>query len=133
MLDRREREVDRAWIEHDPSRARIPSEAWRALRRYKAGIAADAARIMAASEATPRLRALLIAVFHKGTLAKQKVRAIERLRNYVAPAVLTVTDDAMIWAWPEPRGTIIINDDPAKKKDCVVMHYGHATAAPRQW
>jgi hypothetical protein len=37
----------------------------------------------------------------------------------------------VLWAWPEPRGTIIISDDPAKKQDCVVLLYAHATAAPR--
>jgi hypothetical protein len=120
----RERQIERAWIKHDPARLKIPSESWRALRRYKSSIAADAARIMAASEATARLRALLIACFRKGTLARQKARAIQALREYISPAVLTASPDALLWAWPEPRGTIIISDDPAKKQDCIVAAWG---------
>jgi hypothetical protein len=127
----RERQTERSWLAHQPERARIPPEAWRCLRRFKASIAADAVRIMAASAETEALRALLLAVFRKGTLAKQKARAIERLREYVAPAVLTFIDGAATWSWAEPRGTIIISDHPADKQDCIVMHYGHATAAPR--
>jgi hypothetical protein len=132
MDDRvRESQIERSWLQHQPERSRIPGSAWRALHCYKASIALDAKRIMAASAETPKLRALLLAAFRKGTLAKQKARAIQRLRDYLAPAVLMLTDDAMLWAWPEPRGSVIISDAPSDRQDCVVMLFGGASAAPR--
>ena len=42
MLDQRtQQEIDRAWQQHDPDRARIPIHIWRQLRIYKQIVAAN--------------------------------------------------------------------------------------------
>ena len=45
LSDSREQEIERAWQQHDPDRAKIPINVWRQLRIYKRGIGADAGRI----------------------------------------------------------------------------------------
>jgi len=45
----RERELEKAWRQHQPERARVPLEARRAVREFKARIAPDADRISARS------------------------------------------------------------------------------------
>jgi hypothetical protein len=72
MLDLREHEIDKAWAQHDPDRAKIPVHVYRALRIYKRTITGDAARISKACDDTKSLRALLDDFTRKGQVGRQR-------------------------------------------------------------
>jgi hypothetical protein len=125
----REREIAAAWEQHDPTRARVPPEAWRAVRIYKRSIAADAERIHnICSDDT--LAPLLGDWSAKGKVGK--ARALNKLKILLAPAqLITVDDRTLIGNWLHPRGSLIISDDPSDRQDCIVVSYLHCHANRR--
>jgi hypothetical protein len=71
-MDARTRDIERAWLQHDPSRGKIPSESWRALRNFKRSLAPQAARVGAASDDGKRIKALMFDYSRKGDVGAQR-------------------------------------------------------------
>jgi hypothetical protein len=71
----RERQIERAWIAHDPSRAKIPQDAWRALRNFKKQITPQAARVGLDSNARERIKANRSRAFPRDSDAAQRPHA----------------------------------------------------------
>jgi len=121
MLDMREQEIDKAWAQHDPDRAKIPVQVWRALRIYKRGITGDAARIAKACDDAKTLRALLDDFTRKGQVGRQ--RALQKIKHRLEPARVEAVDKtAVIACWPEPRDSVFENPAGDLGQDCIVIN-----------
>jgi hypothetical protein len=74
-MDARTREIERAWIAHQPERARIPPEAWRQLRIFKRSLVPQVARINKAGADRDFLHEVVKDYAFKATLGKQRAFA----------------------------------------------------------
>jgi hypothetical protein len=76
MDDRvRELQIDRAWLQHDPDRGRIPREVWGKVRTFKRAIAPIAQRLDAASQDRDRIKTLLYDYACKGDVGRARALA----------------------------------------------------------
>jgi hypothetical protein len=122
----RDREIDRAWAAHDPTRRNpsIGAEAWGRVRTFKRGIAAPAEAIAAALGSEAVRRAGDDFVFKKN---KGRARALDRLSRLLRPAMLQVATDRPVasWAWLAPEGSMFFTTetDPGLHQDCVLARY----------
>jgi hypothetical protein len=115
-------EIERAWIAHDPDRARVPPECWRRLRTFKRHIAPAAAKVTRVSADEPVLRPLVTDFLFKKKLGK--ARAMAKLKRILAPATFTVSEGGLMWSWLEPRGPLLNSDRPGEQQDCVLVNFG---------
>jgi hypothetical protein len=121
----REREVERAWLQHDPARGKIPSDAWRALRIFKRSIVPQAARVSAASDDLKRIRALMYDYSRKGDVGR--VRTFAKLRHHFHPATVERLQKGILWSWLEPRGAMLLDaKDEGEAQDAILVRYGLA-------
>jgi hypothetical protein len=119
----RERQIERAWIKHDPSRAKIPQEAWRALRNFKKQIAPQAARVAVASAARDRIKGLMADYSRKGDVGRQ--RTFAKLKHHFYPATVERLKAGILWSWLEPRSAMLADpNDPGEEQNAILTRYG---------
>src|SRR5271168_2594920 len=106
----RERDIDRAWRQHDPDRARVPFAARRAAQAFRDGLTGDAEKIVAKYE-SPSFRVLLHDWALKSSLGR--VRTLSRIEQALTPASVDDLGGELRMLRLEPRGQMIIGvDDP---------------------
>jgi hypothetical protein len=128
----REHEVERAWRQHQPERAHVRSTTWREVRAFKRSLAPGAATALAHSEDTERLRPLLRACWRKGTLARDKQRALQNLQAFLHPATLDQQHGVFLWSWLVPCGATLANPQhPGETQDAILTRYGIAWSKGR--
>jgi hypothetical protein len=121
----REREVEKAWIQHDPARGKITNEAWRALRQFKRSIAPQAARVGLASDDRKRIRELMYDYSRKGDVGAQ--RTFAKLRHHFHPATVERLQKGILWSWLDPRGAMLADaKDVGETQDAILVRYGLA-------
>jgi hypothetical protein len=115
VLDVRELEIDKAWQQHHPDRAKIPINVWRQPRFYKRGIATDAGRIAKACDDAKSIRELLDDFTRKGQVGRN--RALQKIKHRLSPCRVEAVDkSAVIACWPEPRDSAFENSAPNSAK-----------------
>src|SRR5271165_5370541 len=109
-LQSRERQIDRAWREHEPERAMVPAEARRAVRAFKTTVASSDARFRSVFRSTAfrkLLQELLNAWCRRGALRAERLRAANRIKAALVPEAqfgeaATIDADAaeILLFWP---------------------------------
>jgi hypothetical protein len=114
------RQIEKAWLAHQPERARIPAEAWRRLRQFKRSLAGPAASIDRGLHDDKTLDLLGEAVRRRG-MARQRVLKV--VKEKFAGATVRAERDVVELHWLVPS-THLIQDiqDQGESQDCVV-HY----------
>jgi len=118
-----DRQVARSWLEHDPTRAKIPLEVWRKLRSIKLAPVADAIHDALTDVKTTKR---LVADFVK----KQGVgrqRALRRLQTRFAGALCVTVGSCAEFRWLEPHPPLIVDTrHPGEAQDCILAHFAIA-------
>jgi hypothetical protein len=121
----RDREVERARLQHDSARSKIPNEAWRALRIFKRSLIPLAARVGVASDDRKRIKALMYDHSRKGDVGR--VRTFARIKHHFHPACVERLQKGILWSWLEPRGAMLIDPkDEGESQDAILVRYGLA-------
>jgi hypothetical protein len=124
-MDARTRDIERAWLQHDPSRGKIPSESWRALRIFKRSIAPLATRVGLASDDRKRIKQLMFDYSRKGDVGR--VRTFAKLRHHFHPALVERLQKGVLWSWLDPRGAMLIDPkDEGETQDAILVRCGLA-------
>jgi hypothetical protein len=125
----REREVEVAWRQHEPLRARVPLAARRAATAFREGLADDADKIKRTYQ-SPSFRTVL----HDWALKKGIGRETARLKilHTFTPAFVDDIGGALRLLWLEPRGPMVLVDDPRFKQDCVLVIGAHVKRVGRK-
>jgi hypothetical protein len=119
----RDREIEKAWLAHEPERARVPREVWRDLRTFKRTIAPIADRLDAASTDRDRIKVLLYDYACKGEVGR--ARALAKLRKHFPLATITFPRQGIMWSWLAPRGCMLIDpEDEGEAQDALIIRYG---------
>jgi hypothetical protein len=123
MLDRPpEWQLDKSWAQHEPSRLKIPREAWRGLRNFKRLIVPMHDRVATACASHKMMQKLMLDFTRKHGLGH--VRAFAKLTNYLRPAVVEKLRNGILWTWLQPRGCILADGDYGEQQDAVLVRYG---------
>jgi hypothetical protein len=123
----RERDVERAWLRHEPARARVPNEARRAARAFRDGLARDGDRIKLTYQ-SPDFRQLLNDWARKGTIGRG--RALARIRASIAPASVDVVGAALTLMWLMPHEGLIRVPLPTFSQPGVLVAAAHVSRGP---
>jgi hypothetical protein len=124
----RERQIERAWREHEPERARVPPEARRAAQAFRERIAPGAERfnrIYLSAE----FRRTLNDWSMKGPIGRE--RALCKIKQLLAPAVIDVMDDALLFTWLQPHDGFVRVDHPTFAQSGVIVAAAHISRAAR--
>ena len=111
----REREVEKAWLQHEPWR-RI--EARRAATAFKASIAGDAAKVKRAlgGNALP----LVDGFMRRGALGRP--RKLLNIKAALSPAHIATVDGGLLVQWQESRGPMLLEvDHPSFQQNCIIV------------
>lgn len=115
--DRREKQIEISWRQHDPSRAKVPHSARRAAGAFKDALAGDAERIKGA------LQGHALPLIHewsrKGAIGRE--RKLLRIKQALAPARVEDVNGALLVLWQEAHGQMVLIDDPRFKQNCVIV------------
>jgi hypothetical protein len=126
MDDRtRDRQIDKAWLQHAPEQGRIPREVWRNVRTFKRTIAPIADRLDAAVTDRDHLKTLLYDWTCKGEVGR--ARALAKLRKHLDLADTTFPRQGIMWSWLAPRGCMLIDPKTeGEAQDAILVRYGFA-------
>jgi hypothetical protein len=120
MLDRREREIDKSWLAHDPSRARIPPKAWRALRNFKRIIGPQHWLAEMACAEHKTVQTLMLDYSRKSAVGSS--RAYAKVVRHFEPAVVEKIKKGILWTWLQPRGCILADArDHGEAQDAILV------------
>ncbi len=114
----REREIEAAWRRHEPLRGRVPFAARRAAQAFRDGLAGDAEKIKR-TYASPPFRVLLHDWALKKGIGCETAR--QKIVRLLAPGAVDVVAASLRLLWLEPRGPMVMLDDPRFKQDCVLV------------
>jgi hypothetical protein len=119
----REKQVERSWLQHDPTRGKIPPEAWRALRQFKRQLVPQVQRINKAGADRDIVAKLLRDYSLKAKLGKQ--RAFAKLIRHFHPAKVEKLHNGILWSFLDPRGALLTDPaDPGEEQDAIISRYG---------
>ena len=114
----RERDIERAWRRHEPLRGRVPFAARQATTAFREGLAGDAEKIKR-TYASPPFRVLLHDWALKKGIGCETAR--QKIVRTFTPASVDDVDGSLRLLWLEPRGPMVMLDDPRFKQDCVLV------------
>ncbi len=114
----RERQIEHAWRQHAPERAKVPSDARRAASAFKQRISPDADKIKHTYQSPP-FRALLNDWARKGAVGRE--RAKRKIVQMLLSASVDDAGGALMLMWLEARGQMIMVDHPSFEQDCVLL------------
>jgi hypothetical protein len=121
-----EREIDRAWLQHDPARNFIPTEIWRRLNAIKQELIPTAAVI----EKLLRDQDLALieqAIRRRGV---NRQRLLKELRQALPAATLRISDKEILEIfWLSPKGPIIVDGKAGEAQDCLLACFAVAYPA----
>jgi len=120
------RQIDRAWQQHNQIKDRIPNEAWRRLRRFKARIAESAAVIENVID-TKATKKLVADFCYKKNVGQDRV--LRKLRKHLPGAVVLPIhgEHAVQMTWISPSEPLLLTPrDPGEEQPCVLMNFAIA-------
>jgi hypothetical protein len=124
------REIDRAWLQHEPDRDRIPSDIWRRLRRFKKDFEPTSVKIRAVLAYESMLRQLVEQCTRRRGMAR--VRALKDARRAFPGATVKSVDlNILEISWLAPSLPVIANPkDHGERQDCTLVCYAVAWPTP---
>jgi hypothetical protein len=125
-----EREIDRAWLQHEPIRDRIPSVAWRQLRGLKKQFEPTAVKVTAALKDEEMLRLLVTQCCQRRGMARQRLLTSIR-RTFPGAEVKVVHKDVLEISWLAPSPPVIAAPrDHGERQNCTLCCYAVAWPQP---
>jgi hypothetical protein len=114
--------LDRAWLDHDPQRAIIPSAVWRQLRAFKRELIPTAAVV----ENLLRDQDLVLEpVIRRRGVHRQ--RLLDQLRRVLPAATLRISNKEILEIfWLSPKGPIIVDAKSGEGQDCLLACFAVA-------
>jgi hypothetical protein len=128
--DQTEREIERAWLQHDPQRNTIPQEIWRQLRRFKREFEPTSAKIKATLQDEALLRSLVEQCCRRRGIARARV--LKDIRRTFSGAVVKIVDGEILEiSWIAPSPPVILDPkNPAEQQECLLCCYAVAWPTP---
>ena len=130
IVGRPEREIERAWLQHDPQRNAIPPEIWRRLRAIKRTFEPSSQKIKAALGDEEMLNSLVKECCCRRGVARQRLLANIR-RTFPGAEVRIAHRDVLEISWLTPSPPVIA--DPKnhnERQDCILANYCVAWPTP---
>jgi hypothetical protein len=125
-----ERDIERAWLRHQPERDRIPTEIWRKLRLFKKQFEPTSAKIKAALSDEAVLRSLVEQCCNRRGMARQRILADTR-RRFPGAQVKIAHKDVLEISWLAPSPAVIASPkDHGEAQDCTLVCYAVAYPTP---
>ena len=123
LADQIAREVDLAWLQHEPARAEIPAELWRKLRAFKRELLPTAGIIEAVLKKEKLARSLIEPCVKKRGIARQ--RKLTELRRLLPGANVKLSfKDILEVSWLSPKPAILANPEHhGEQQDCLLVCY----------
>jgi hypothetical protein len=122
-LTETEREIERAWLQHDPQRNAIPQEIWRRLRRFKRTLEPTSLKIKATLQDETKLRSLVEQCTRRRGMAR--VRILSDVRHTYPDAVVKVVNGNILEiSWLAPSPPVIADPkDRSQRQDCTLASF----------
>jgi hypothetical protein len=122
MLDK-EKQIEAAWLIHDPERATIPNEIWRQLRGWKRGLLATAAVIETLLKKEKLAQSIIEPAIKKRGVGRQ--RKLVDLRRMLPGANVRISHkDILEISWLSPKQAILADPQhQGEQQDCVLVCY----------
>jgi len=130
LTDQTEREIERAWLQHERHRAAIPQEIWRRLLVLKKELEPTSAKIKAALQDETLLRSLVEQCTRRRGVARQRVLKTNR-RTFPGTEIKVVRGDILEISWLAPSPPVIA--DPKRhgeRQECTLVCYCVAWPSP---
>jgi hypothetical protein len=125
-----EREIERAWIVHEPDRARSPHEVWRKLRVHKKQFEPTSSKIRAALLDEASLQSLVIQCCRRRGVARQRILADTR-RSFPGAAIKIAHKNVLEISWITPSPPVIVDPkDHSERQECTLVCYCVAWPSP---
>jgi hypothetical protein len=123
LTDQTERDIERAWLKHDPHRAVIPSPVWRKLNAIKKQLEPTSVKIKAALQNEASLRQLVVQCTRRRGMAR--VRILAQVRHSFPDAVVKVVDGGILEiSWLAPSPPVIADPkDAGQRQECTLVSY----------
>jgi hypothetical protein len=130
LTDQTEREIERAWLQHDPQRNAIPLDIWRRLRVLKKDLEPTSAKIKAALQDEALLRQMVNQCTRRRGMAR--VRILSNVRHTFPDAVVKVVDGNILEiGWLASSPPVIANPKaPGQRQQCTLVCYCVAWPSP---
>ena len=130
QTDQTEREIEQAWLQHQPERDRIPSEVWRKLRALKREIEPTSVKIRAALKDDEALRLIVKQCCCRRGMTRKGLLAIVR-RAFPGAEIKVVHKDVLEISWLAPSPPVIASPkDHGEAQDCTLVCYCVAWPTP---
>jgi hypothetical protein len=130
QTDQTEREIERAWLQHDPARDRVPSDIWRQLRSIKREIEPTSLKIRATLQDEKLLHQLVGQCTRRRGMARQRLLKASR-RSFPGAAIKLVHGDILEISWLAPSPPVIADPkDHGEAQACTLVCYVVAWPSP---
>ena len=128
--DRSQREIELAWLSHEPERNRIPTVVWRQLRAIKKEIEPTSVKINATLQNEEMLHLLIEQCCRRRGMARQRLLAAVR-RSFSGAEVKVVHKNVLDISWLAPSPPVIASPkDHGERQACTLLCYCVAWPAP---
>jgi hypothetical protein len=125
-----ERDIERAWLRHDPSRDRIPSVFWRRLQAEKKTFDPTSLRVKAALADEAGLHRLVAQCCNRRGIARQRILADTR-RSFPGARIKIAHRDVLEISWLTASPAVIAAPkDFGEAQDCTLVCYCVAWPTP---
>jgi hypothetical protein len=126
----REIDIDRAWLQHESVRTRIPSVVWRKLNALKKELEPTSLKIKAALQDEASLRTLVDQCTRRHGMAR--VRLLKTIRRNFPDATIKIVHGGVLEiSWLAPSLPVIANPkDHGERQDCTLVCYVVAWPTP---
>jgi len=117
------REIERAWLQHEPQRNAIPQEIWRQLRQLKRTLEPTSKKIKTTLQDEASLRSLVVQCTRRRGKARQ--RLLKDNRNAFPDAQIKVVHGNILeisWLTPSPP-VLADPKDRSQRQDCTLASF----------
>jgi hypothetical protein len=125
-----EREIERAWLQHEPHRASIPPEIWRRLRVFKKEFEPTSTKIRAALQDESLLRQMVEQCTRRRGMARVRMLKAVR-RDFPGAAIKVVDGEILEISWIAPSLPVIADPKTCgERQECTLVCYCVAWPSP---
>jgi hypothetical protein len=130
LTSQTEREIERAWLQHQPDRDRIPSDIWRKLRAIKHTLEPTSLKVKAALQDEALLRSLVEQCCRRRGIARQRRLKVVR-HSFPDAAIKVVHGEILEISWLAPSPPVIADPkDHGERQECTLVCYAVAWPTP---
>jgi hypothetical protein len=130
LTNQTEREIERAWLQHEPHRAAIPAAVWRRLRVFRKEFEPTSVKIRAALQDEALLRSLVEQCCRRRGMARKRVLKAAR-RSFPGAEIRIANMDVLEISWLAPSPPVIADPkDHGERQECALVCYCVAWPSP---